>query len=91
MIPMLMSSLIRELKDDMNDAQANGHIDTVALASKYTHVFVNIHPFVDGNGRMCRLILNSLLFNLCIFIVNIGENKEKRSQYLDVVAYGRWS
>jgi len=40
----------------------NAGFDPVALAAKYCHMFVNIiHPFVNGNGRMCRLILNALL------------------------------
>ncbi|KAJ5899432.1 hypothetical protein N7495_004176 [Penicillium taxi] len=83
-----MKTMIRELEGDMTDAQNGGQIDSVALAAKYTHSFVNIHPFVDGNGRMCRLILSSLLFKLGMFLVTIGEKNVERSQYLEVVAYG---
>jgi len=36
-------------------------MDPYVLASKYCHKFVNIHPFLDGDGRMCRLIMNGLL------------------------------
>lgn len=39
------------------------------LAAWILFHFVNIHPFSDGNGRMCRLIANSVLFNECPFPV----------------------
>ena len=34
--------------------------------------FVNIHPFEDGNGRMCRMLLNVVLLKfigVCVAIV----------------------
>lgn len=85
-VPYRMKSMIRELHSDLNQAACNGQIDPIAIAAKYTHVFVNIHPFIDGNGRMCRLILNSVLMKLGSFIVSIGERAEDRSLYLDVAA-----
>ncbi|CAG8372975.1 unnamed protein product [Penicillium salamii] len=87
-VPYKMKSMIRELQSDLNQAARNGQIDPIAIAAKYTHMFVNIHPFIDGNGRMCRLILNSVLLKLGSFIVSIGEKAEDRSLYLDVAANG---
>ncbi|CAG8020643.1 unnamed protein product [Penicillium salamii] len=88
LVPYKMKSIIRELRSDLNQATRDGQIDPIATAAKYTHMFVNIHPFIDGNGRMCRLILNSLLLKLGSFIVPIGEDEEDRSLYLDVAANG---
>ncbi|CAG8928815.1 unnamed protein product [Penicillium salamii] len=85
-VPYKMKAMIRDLQSDLNQATRDGQIDPIATAAKYTHMFVNIHPFIDGNGRMCRLILNSLLLKLGSFIVPIGEDEEDRSLYLDVAA-----
>ncbi|KAJ5662103.1 uncharacterized protein N7477_009719 [Penicillium maclennaniae] len=84
MVPNKMKAMIRELDSDLNKAISKGTIDPIAIASKYTHIFVNIHPFIDGNGRMCRLILNSILLKLGNFLVCIGDEEEDRSLYLDI-------
>jgi Fic family protein len=86
LVPHKMKAMIRELKSDLNEALKMGTIDPIAIASKYTHIFVNVHPFIDGNGRMCRLILNSLLLKLGSFIVCIGGKDEDRSLYLEIAA-----
>ncbi|KAJ5635719.1 uncharacterized protein N7484_009032 [Penicillium longicatenatum] len=86
LVPHKMKAMIRELKSDLNEALKMGTIDPIAIASKYTHIFVNVHPFIDGNGRMCRLILNSLLLKLGSFIVCIGDKDEDRSLYLEIAA-----
>ncbi len=38
-----------------------GQLDPVALAAQAHHRLVSIHPFIDGNGRTARLIMNLLL------------------------------
>ena len=42
-------------------AQTNKDIPIILLAGMFHHQFVYIHPFEDGNGRVCRL-LTALLF-----------------------------
>jgi len=81
-----MHGLIYDLNCDLRQAVKTGAIDPVALATKYAHVFVNIHPFIDGNGRMCRLILNSMLLKFGSFIVCLGEQENDRLTYLDIAA-----
>ncbi|KAJ5320495.1 hypothetical protein N7508_000778 [Penicillium antarcticum] len=34
---------------------------------------VNHQPFVDGNGRMCRLILNAMLLKLGSCLICLGK------------------
>lgn len=41
-------------------AEAN-QLDTVSLAAIAHHKLVAIHPFIDGNGRTARLIMNVIL------------------------------
>ena len=36
-------------------------LEPIALAAVAHHKFVSIHPFIDGNGRTARLIMNLLL------------------------------
>ncbi|CAI7635642.1 unnamed protein product [Penicillium crustosum] len=81
-------SMFCELKRDLKEVTRNGTIDPIALASKYAHIFVNIHPFIDGNGRMCRLILNSILLKFGAFIACIGVDEDDRSIYGDVAVNG---
>ncbi|QGI78404.1 hypothetical protein CEK25_005133 [Fusarium fujikuroi] len=58
--------------------------DPVVLASKYCHKFVNIHPFADGNGRMCRLILNTLLLKYSGGFICIGQDGQDRQEYMRI-------
>ncbi|KAJ5736050.1 uncharacterized protein N7483_001175 [Penicillium malachiteum] len=85
-LPIKMKEMIRQLDSDMSEAIKSGSIDPISLAAKYTHIFVNIHPFLDGNGRMCRLILNSMLLKFGSFIVCLGELGPERSLYLEVAS-----
>lgn len=42
------------------------HLDPIVLAAEFQRRFVSIHPFVDGNGRTSRLLMDRILqeFNL---------------------------
>ncbi|KAL5616086.1 hypothetical protein FOBRF1_004834 [Fusarium oxysporum] len=85
-VRIAMRDMIEELESDIRKATNEGQIDPVALASKYCHRFVNIHPFGDGNGRTCRLILNTLLIKYgggCP-IVSIGQDGRDRREYLRI-------
>lgn len=83
-VPFAMRDMIESLESDIKAATEKGQIDPVLLASKYCHEFVNIHPFGDGNGRMCRLILNSLLLKYSGGIVCIGQDDKDRQEYLRI-------
>ncbi|KLU60248.1 Fic/DOC family protein [Peptococcaceae bacterium CEB3] len=58
-------------------------MNAVELAA-WTHAeFVKIHPFVDGNGRTSRLIMNYQLMVNGFLPISIA--KEKRLDYYDVL------
>jgi len=42
--------------------QAESELHPVALAAQAHHKLVAIHPFIDGNGRTARLVMNLILF-----------------------------
>lgn len=56
-----MAQMCEDLKSDLATAENEGFIDPFSVATKYSLQFVMIHPFQDGNGRMCRIILNAIL------------------------------
>ncbi|KAJ5740546.1 hypothetical protein N7493_000418 [Penicillium malachiteum] len=88
LVPNKMKAMVRDLNSELKAAIKNRMVDPIAIAAKYTHIFVNIHPFIDGNGRMCRLILNGLLLKLGSFPVCIGETEDDRFIYLEITAKG---
>ncbi|KAJ5804661.1 uncharacterized protein N7518_000964 [Penicillium psychrosexuale] len=87
-VPFKMKGMVRDLQSDVKEAIAKGTLDPISMASKYTHIFVNIHPFIDGNGRMCRLILNSMLLKLGSFLACIGGTEEERTVYMEIASNG---
>ena len=52
--------------------------------AKFCDRFVNIHPFKDANGRMCRLIMNAILIKYAGIVVPLGEKSEERDEYLQI-------
>ncbi|KAF5561891.1 adenosine monophosphate transferase FICD like [Fusarium napiforme] len=87
-VPKVIRALTASLKADIATAEASGEIDPVALAAKYCHKFVNIHPFLDGNSRTSRLILNTLLLKYGGCFVWFGKDEMERQEYMDIAAEG---
>lgn len=88
-VPEFMERMCARYRAEVETIEQTGLIDPFALASRYSHVFVNIHPFADGNGRMCRLILNAILLKYAGVCVPIGEEgEESRQEYLDLMRDG---
>ena len=83
-IPAAMRSMVAGLQGDLAEVEASGRIDPFMLAAKYCDRFVNIHPFKDANGRMCRLILNSILIKYAGVVVALGEKSQDRDEYLQI-------
>lgn len=83
-VPKAMSSLVSNLHNDLEEIEKSGVIDPFMLAAKYCDRFVNVHPFRDGNGRMCRLILNAILIKYAGIVVVLGEKDQGRDEYLQI-------
>ncbi|KAN0092202.1 Fido domain containing protein [Hyaloscypha variabilis] len=80
-----MKKLCEEYNKDVIEAESRGAIDPVTLAARYCTLFVNIHPFGDGNGRMCRLLMNAILLKYAGICIPIGEGgNEDKDEYLAV-------
>ena len=83
-VPKAMKSFVASLEADLQQAEKTKVIDPFMLAAKYCDRFVNIHPFKDANGRMCRLILNAILMKHAGIVVSLGEKGADRDEYLQV-------
>jgi len=75
LVPVLMEQLLREYKEEMKDKHI---IEKVAL---FHLKFEEVHPFIDGNGRTGRLILNLELMKEGYPPINI--KFQDRKKYYD--------
>lgn len=53
----------------------------ILLASNMHEKIVTVHPWIDGNGRTCRLIMNLILMQHGFPIARISGDDEAREQY----------
>ena len=56
--PALMTDLLQWY----NQAEAEGNMTPIELASLFHYRYIRIHPFEDGNGRISRLMVNYILY-----------------------------
>ncbi len=75
--PLFVPSLMEELVAEYNNDTGAYFLDKIA---HFHAEFETIHPFVDGNGRMGRLLINLQLMQLGLPPI-IVQNKSKRSDY----------
>ncbi|CAD6588148.1 MAG: hypothetical protein ASARMPRED_003409 [Alectoria sarmentosa] len=83
-IPGAMKSMVSRLQEDLAEVEVSGQIDPFMLAAKYCDRFVNMHPFKDANGRMCRLILNAFLIKYAGIVVPLGKKSDDRADELQI-------
>ncbi len=89
-----INELMKNLCDDSEYAlshlpstQDETYIDRVVeLLASFQHRFVFIHPFVDFNGRMARMLTNYILMRLDLPIIEISvANENERSGYVSAL------
>lgn len=79
--PPSPNEMYRQIKQFYMDLSEKSGTEPIELAA-WTHAeFVKIHPFVDGNGRTARLIMNYQLMLGGYLPVSIA--KEDRLKYFD--------
>lgn len=60
--PHLTGDAMERLHDDFRERWERNDIDRLLLVGAYVLDFLCIHPFLDGNGRMARLLALLLLY-----------------------------
>ena len=72
----------KEMEDYFLWYEANKtKVHPIILAAEMHERLVTIHPFIDGNGRASRLIMNLILLQNGFVIGNIKGDYETRMQY----------
>ncbi len=61
--------------------QNHQNLHPVILASEMHERIVTIHPFIDGNGRTSRLVMNLILLQNNYPIANISGDTKSRLDY----------
>lgn len=57
------------------------HLNPVLLSAEMHERLVTIHPFIDGNGRTSRLVMNLILLQYGFPITNISSQNVLRDEY----------
>lgn len=65
-----MKEFVDMLNQDCTEQRA--YSEPYELAARYHHKFAFIHPFGDGNGRMGRLVLNTLMLKYAGHVIVLG-------------------
>jgi len=74
-VPVLMDEYFEWYENNKNI------MHPVQLAAEMHEKLVTIHPFIDGNGRTARLVMNLILLNSAYPITVITSERENRSEY----------
>ena len=81
--PPTPNEMFEQIKNFYTDIEYRDKRNAIKFAA-WTHAeFVRIHPFVDGNGRTSRMIMNYQLMNAGFLPVSIA--KENRLEYFEAL------
>lgn len=93
--PYETPNAMRALCDAYNIALGEGSVDPLLLIPIFIHDFLCIHPFIDGNGRMSRLLTTLLLYRSGYYVgkyisleAQIARNKVSYYAALERSQYG---
>ncbi|HPH52693.1 MAG TPA: Fic family protein [Bacteroidales bacterium] len=76
-------ALMKQLMEWYIDAEKQGELNPIELATLFHYRFIRIHPFEDGNGRVARLLVNYILLRHGYPMIII--KTEDKSAYLDAL------
>jgi len=78
--PQVLRLFLKEFFEWYSKNKRNKKLNPVELAAHVHFKFVSIHPFVDGNGRISRLMMNYVLHKFGYPMLDI-DYSDRRSYY----------
>lgn len=85
-IPTAFLQIENEMQETFEWYEENKNIiHPVILSAEMHERIVTIHPFIDGNGRTSRLIMNLILLQNGYPIANIGGDLSSRLNYYNAL------
>lgn len=75
---------MQQLCDTFNREIGNGVVEPLLLIPIFIHDFLCIHPFIDGNGRMSRLLTTLLLYRSGFYVGKYISLESKISKNKDL-------
>jgi len=86
--PEKLTDLMFEFSRWLVDRQENKDLHAVRFAAQAHFKLVDIHPFIDGNGRTARLLMNFILMKYGYPIAVFECETEKRKAYYSALDRG---
>jgi len=85
--PEIIENKMDRIVDEFN--QSSDHF--VLRTAKLFYETINLHPFIDGNGRLCRLLITYALMKSGVpFAVPIFASSKSQKRYLDAIFRKRY-
>lgn len=88
-VPTKLAELCESINNRRKALSKTDLIECYNLSFDAHFQLVTIHPWADGNGRMCRLLMNQLQFEFGILPTNIS--KDRKAEYIEVLIATRES
>lgn len=85
--PFMLNKLMEDLIFFYHESK--GRLHPVVLAAEMHERLVTIHPFIDGNGRTSRLLMNLVLMQFGYPITNINSERANRLDYYSALENSR--
>lgn len=87
-VPSRLEEFCQQMNDRRNTLlQSDDMIEKYLLSFDAHYLLVTIHPWVDGNGRMSRLVMNHLQFELNLIPTKV--EKENKAEYIQALIDSR--
>lgn len=82
--PFETPQAIEQICNSFNETLAYAEVDPLILIPVFIHDFLCVHPFLDGNGRMSRLLTTLLLYRCGFYVGKYISLEAKIAKYKDL-------